>query len=500
MDASGLPEAEEGTTGASPPDAGDPARTSRRRATADIVIQIAGRLLNVALGVVVTAIVARALGDDGFGVWSTLLVVVQLAANLAEVGLERVTIRQIAADRAREPDWMGSLLTLRTALSVVASLVAAAAIVVLADSSEMLVAGLVLCALLVVTAPGVLAVRFQFKVRNEVPVLVMTINSIAWTGAAAILAATNRGLVPLAVAFVLVSGATALLQALIARRSGPIHLRGSRQRWPLLLRLGIPLGISTVLITAYAKIDQALVFQFGGAGEAGQYGAAYRILDQLQFLPIVVMTTLFPIVAGAHEAKDRPKVLAAIQAAADYLAMASLGVFAFTLVASEPVIELVYGSGFVPAAGALPVLAGAFVLICYGYLAGNLVVLLHLQRRFVYYALAALLFNVAANVILIPEYGFLAAAWVTVATEMLVLSLTMRLVMRELPFRLRMGRALRAVAAATGLALATLAVREAGGGLVALLATATVAYGALLFATRALTVGELRSLVRREIA
>ena len=42
-------------------------------------------------------------------------------------------------------------------------------------------------------------------------------------------------------------------------------------------------------------------------------------------------------------------------------------------------------------------LAVAFVLICYGYLAGNLVVLLHLQRRFVWIALIALAFNAGLN-------------------------------------------------------------------------------------------------------
>ena len=306
----------------------------------DIAIQIAGRLGNLALGVVATAAIARGLGDDGFGTWTTLLVVVQLAANLAEVGLEHVTIRQIAASPAKEPQWLGALLTLRTALTVVALVVAAAVVALLSDSGQMLAAGLILCFILLGTAPGVLAVRFQFRVRNDVPIAVMTVNSLVWTAAAVVLARADSGLVPFAIAFLVLSTATSLLQAAIAWRSGPsIVLRGSRDLWPTLLRLGIPLGISTVLITAYGRVDQAFVFELGGPAQAGQYGAAYRILEQLGFIPIAFMTTLFPIVAAAHEAADRGKVLNAIQMAADYLSMASLGVLGFTLVASEPVIE-----------------------------------------------------------------------------------------------------------------------------------------------------------------
>ena len=68
----------------------------------------------------------------------------------------------------------------------------------------------------------------------------------------------------------------------------------------------------------------------------------------------------------------------------------------------------------------------AFAVICFGYLGGNLVVLLELQRLFVRNAAIALVFNVVLNLLLIPPYGFLAAAWVTLATEILVVSLDPR--------------------------------------------------------------------------
>jgi O-antigen/teichoic acid export membrane protein len=95
----------------------------RSRATRDVVRQLGGRVLNLALGVVVTAVIARELGDSGFGEWSSLLVVVQMAAYLADLGIEQVGVRRAAAEPEREDEWIGASVALRAAVSLPATLV-----------------------------------------------------------------------------------------------------------------------------------------------------------------------------------------------------------------------------------------------------------------------------------------------------------------------------------------------------------------------------------------
>ena len=48
-------------------------------------------------------------------------------------------------------------------------------------------------------------------------------------------------------------------------------------------------------------------------------------------------------------------------------------------------MTFLFGLQFGSAAPALPILAGAFVSISFGYLVGNMVVVLELQRRFALY-------------------------------------------------------------------------------------------------------------------
>ncbi len=67
---------------AGPSHPAEPPRVGARRATVDIAVQVIGRTGNLALGVVVTLIVVRALGSSGFGEWSTIFAITQIATNL----------------------------------------------------------------------------------------------------------------------------------------------------------------------------------------------------------------------------------------------------------------------------------------------------------------------------------------------------------------------------------------------------------------------------------
>jgi O-antigen/teichoic acid export membrane protein len=179
---------------------------------------------------------------------------------------------------------------------------------------------------------------------------------------------------------------------------------------------------------------------------------------------------------------------------AEFLAIGSLGALAFASVAAEPLMRLFFGEEFVPAAPALPILGGAFVFICYGYLTGNLLLTLGIAQRQIVVGLAGLVVNVIGNLILVPKYGFLAAAWMTLATEVVVVGTGGYFVVRELG-ALSIGRLPHIVAAAAILLAVLLALKAGGGGLVVLSLAAGVLYPALLLACRAVAPHEIKVLV-----
>lgn len=475
----------------------DQAALSRRRLVGDVLVQVAGRLVSIALGVGVTLLIIRTLGGSRFGEWSTVLAATQIMLWIAESGLSRVAISRAASRPEEEAEWIGALLALRMMLAVPATLLCIAVVLAISTTSEMRLAGLLLAGTVALTGPSALSAVFELRVRNDVATALLLVNNVLWAGVVVYVAVSDAGLVTLAAGMLAVTAVTTVASLWLGLRAMKISLRGSRGHWRELAGAGLATGIGGGLITAYVRLDQLLVFQFAGARQAGLYAAVYRILDQGQFIPGSVTTTMMPVIA--RTLGDRPaQARRLVQRTAEYLAIASLPALAFTIAAAEPTVELLFGAEFEAAAPALPILMAAFVFVSLGHLTGNLIVVLGLQRRLVGIAAAGLAVNVALNVVLIPPYGFLAAAWVTLATEVVVFALAARLVLRGLGHRPDFSRPLRACAAATGMGALVWTAQAAGAPIGLLLILAPVVYAVLLFALRALTGQEIRSILRRE--
>ncbi len=473
-------------------------QATRQRAAHDILLQVATRVVNLALGVVVTALLARALGSAGYGQWSTILVVLTLISYIANFGMQSVAVREAARDPEHEHEWIGAVIMLRLIVLGPVVALSVAAIVGMQQSHQMLVAGLILIVTMPFSGVGALQLVFQLRVNNLVPMLVLSLRSVLWAIAVAIVYWKGAGMIALAIGLSATNAIASMVQAGAALRVSPRRPRPSRARLGQLLRAGVPLGISGVLIISYARIDQVMVFQLAGSRSAGLYGSVYNVLEQSNFVPISILTTLAPILAASWPG-NRARLLRTARLSAELLAIASLGALAFASVAATPCVRLIFGPAFVPAAPALPVLCAAFVFICFGYLNGNLLVVLGLQRRLMLISLLALVVNVVGNLILIPLVGFMGAAWMTLATELVVFVMSLRLILRALELsRLKLGRIARTALAAALLAGGLGALRLAGAPLAVLVVAACLCYPALLFGLRALSIADVRVILRRE--
>jgi O-antigen/teichoic acid export membrane protein len=470
---------------------------TRQRAANDILMQVAVRIANLAMGVVVTALVVRALGRVGYGQWSTLFIVLGLIAYFANFGMEEVALREAAREPEDEHEWIGAVIMLRLIVLAPVILASLIAIVLLHESHQMLIAGLILVIAMPFGGISALGLVFQLRVDNRVPMIVMTLRSVLWGAAVVIIYTQHAGMIALAVAMVSTNVIGSIVQALAAMRMFGRWPRPSRKRLRPLLKLGLPLGVAGVLVISYARIDQVIVFAVAGSRQAGLYGAVYNILEQSHFVPISILTTLSPVLSAAWPA-DRARLLRTARLTAELLAIASFGALAFAIVAAGPVVRLIFGAEFSAAAPALPVLGGAFLLICFGYLNGNLMVVLGLQQRLLRISLLALVVNLLGNAILVPLVGFMGAAAMTIVTEVVVLLATTKEIVGKLEIGLpKVGRIGNTAAAATVLGGALGLLRFAGAPLGALIVAACVLYPALLFALRAFGPADARLVLRR---
>ncbi len=471
-------------------------RVGSRRVVGDVAVQLGGQVVNVALGIVTTVVIVRALGASRYGEWATILAAIELIATVGNFGLETVAVRLAAQEPEREGAWVGATTSLRLLIAIPMLLAFVVALVVLASDEEMLVGGLILSLLYLTAALSTLRIVFRLHVRNHVTVAFTMLNSVLWAGSVIAIAALDGSMVDFAIAFLGVSIIVQGALAVVALRTIHVRWRGARKLWPKLLGIGISVGIAGTLTFTYGRIDQILVYELAAnPADVGVYAAMYKILDNAGFVPMAMMVTLFPIMAGLYPA-DRPRLRRMMQMAIDYLMIVALGGLALTIVAAEPIVELLYGPDYVSGATTLTILIAAFIPICIGNVAGNILIAMDLQRRYIWFAAFGLALNVPLNWLLIPEYGIEAAAWVTLLTEVVVVSLSLIMVLRRIELRLSLLRIGLALLAAALAALAVWGLRQAGAGAVVLVLAMAVLYPALLIAVRALDLGELRRLLR----
>lgn len=471
-----------------------PSTTSARHAAADVVLQVGARLLNAMLGVAVTIALVRGLGPSGFGDWSTLLSILTIVGYLGSLGLNDVALRHATLDPEHESVWISAMLSLQLIISIPVTLITIGVGVGLTSGSSQ-VAAVLLGGTCLFTALGSVRLVFQLRIRNSLTAGFELLNGILWAIAVLSIAGIGGGIIPFAAAFLVTTAIVNVAQFFVARRQIQFGVAGQRSARRELIVVGIPFAIASILYLAYTQVDQILVFQLAGAHDAGLYGAANRMLDRALVIPASILATLFPMIASAYR-DDLVRMRGLVQTAAEVLLTATVPFVALVAVISRPLMVLLFGEQFAAAGPALTVFMVVFAASGFSFIAGDLVIVLGIQRRYILYAAAGLVVNVVLNVILIPPYGFMAAAWVSLVTEVVVIGLALRRCLTLIELRLRFHRIIRILATSAAGGVAALVAREVGLPLipVGIAWLAGTALGWLIL--RPWTRDELRAVVR----
>jgi O-antigen/teichoic acid export membrane protein len=179
-------------------------------------------------------------------------------------------------------------------------------------------------------------------------------------------------------------------------------------------------------------------------------------------------------------ARDEPRALRTIQTSTDLFVILGAPLIAGGLVLAPPVIELAGGGEFEDASTPLRILLVAGALAWVNGVFGLALIAKARQASALWLNVAALAFNVGLNFLLIPRYGIVSAAVVTVASELLILAGSYILMRRHFGFFPRPRTLLPALAAAAAMGLVLWTLRDAP--LAALLPLAAGLYASLLYA------------------
>ena len=418
-------------------------------------IRLSGFAFSLLVGVLTAPLLIRHLSVSDFGIYATANSIIFVIGGLSEGGIGSVAIREYTqGDATRRRRILESLLGLRLVLILTGCSIAIVTIIALGYPTIVLVGVLIGAVGIVVGAT---------QATNAVPLMAgieltrLTFIDIARQGAATItmvgLIIAGATLVPFY--FVNVVGLVVMLVITAALCAAPRFAtpRYHRRDWTHLLRQTGIFSVATAFSIIYFQVALISVAALSGSEQAGYYGASFRVIEILNGVPWLLATAAFPLIARSA-ATDAERLRYALQRMFEAALVAGTA-FAVVLFIGAPAILEFLGAGKLDSA--LPVLRimslGVPFTFCIAVWSFALLSI-HATRRLLISSGAALALAVVLSVVLIPRYGAVGGATVTLIVEVALAAMYGIALARERP-ELRVHlRPLLKVATATAAAVA----------------------------------------------
>jgi len=384
--------------------------------------QVVARVSTLVLTVAGTAVVTRAIGEDGFADWGTVLMVTAMFAFLLDPGFAPVVVRRLAegGEEAPSPE---ALLRVRLVLSAAAFVLVVVLVLALRGSAPLVLAVVLAAQLL----PRAVVMNVGTWLQAEHRLHFQTWFEALTVGGGLVLlllmAALDAPPAVLAAAGVLAPAV--VLAVLMWRELGRIAPTPSSGRAPdrvlirTVLREAAPLAGAIVLVSIYTRIGVVFVNEARSGAGVAEFTFAFLFIEQAIVVAAILAATLLPMLAerGVGRTRDRPPVVGDMLSLVTFIGSAG----ALALIAlARPIVLLIGGHELEGAVELLTLLAPACAALFANFYMGYVYVAARRAGRYLVFNLVGLAVSVGLGLWLTLDQGADAAARVTWITEAVV--------------------------------------------------------------------------------
>ena len=386
----------------------------------DLLIAFGSQFGFKILGFAVLALIARRLSQPEYGKLMFALTLCEMTVLVTDLGASTDLTRRVAAAPGGARRRLEAVLSARLPL-LAAYLVLLPAWVALTKPDALAVAAAIAVYSVCKDAYRTYSSLFQGLHRIGYSAAAFGISRVVLVATVAAGATTGAGLAWMTGAYVL-SGAVLLgVAAGITRlRIGPIRLRCTWRLMQRVFRGSVWLFVLSIAGLVHFAADTVMLGYLQPYAEVARYQAAAKLLEASQFVVRPLTLILLPVcaaLASRQQWDDLRRLMHKM-----FAGMAVLGVAAWAFVAllSLPIIRIVYTATYDDSAGVLRVLylsvPGLYTATVAMLLASSTM----REKRAVFIMGFGVALNVALNLVAIPRYGALGAAWVTVVSQTFV--------------------------------------------------------------------------------
>lgn len=392
---------------------------SKGKFVQETAITFVSGVLSLFIGVITSVILARVLGPEGRGIYALAVLLPSLIVTFGNLGIGPATVYYVARGEFRREEILGNNILLSIGIGGAGIL---AGLMVVHFSREALFPNVPPAYLILALAlvPGeiffsyvnyVLLGAQRIKEFNYRQVLQSTL----FLGFITLGLLVLKGKVREAIlAGLLTWGIVDILVfRLVKRVAGGVSFKPNLSYVKCAVTYGLQAHIANILGFLNYRVDMFLINWFLGPAAVGLYAVGVGLVEKLWMVSHAASTVLFPRVAAESE-EERQKEFTPL-VARTVLWTTAFGALVLALF-GRWIVLLLYSKAFLPAVSALQALLVGVVTLSAGRVLANDIAGRGFPGLNIYTSSAAVLTNVILNLLWIPRYGIVGAAWASTAS------------------------------------------------------------------------------------
>lgn len=402
----------------------------RARLEGQIVIQkalsntgwlLADQVLRMSVGLFVMVWVARYLGPEKYGVLSYAIAFVALFTAFSTLGLDSIVVRDIVRETGSANEILGTTFVLRLLGGVLTLLFTVSFIARLRPEDNLtfwivsiIAAGLIFQAL------NTIDLWFQSQVQSKYAVfarnsafLLASIGKVAFILVEAPLIAFAW--IAFAEVFLGMMGLVIAYQVKgLKLRSWSVNFTRARKlmkdSWPLLL--------TGTFVLLNMHVDKVMVGEISGSSEVGLYSAAATLSSVWYFVPVAIGISIVPALTEENE-RNVSMYDAHLQRIYCIMTPITLMLALPITFFSENIVTVIYGSQYTAASQMLSIHIWSALFVFHVHIRNKSLLIEDIQYFNAIFTALTMASNVVLNLILIPNYGGIGAAYASLLSWMI---------------------------------------------------------------------------------
>ena len=362
----------------------------------------------------VSIYVARYLGPEQFGLLSYALAIVAIFMAVGRLGMDSILVRDIARYPNKSSEYMSTAFGLMLVMAIVGGIILSGLVYLLESDAETKVYIWIIATGLLFQVFLVVDYAFQAQVKAKyasiAKSLALGVSSfvkiyLVWVSAELQVFAIAYAFDHLIIAIMLVS-------MHMIRKQQSFLFGFDRELIKPLLKSAWPMILSAAAAILYMKIDQIFIKNIIGDFELGLYSAGVKLFEGWTTILFIITISLLPVLVKAYDVSESVFNDTFVKISS---LMFALNLFIIFLIGlwGEQIILLLFGDLFVEAGKILLVLFLASIFTGFGFLSSRYFMVKNKEVDILKRTVLGLLINVPLNLMLIPKYGIVGAAYAT---------------------------------------------------------------------------------------